>query len=162
MVPAALMSPALAGRFFTNSATWEVPLHTISTYGVTWLLPCLRKSVLSIHWKDWCSRWNSNPLATWCEELTHLKSLWCWERLKAGGEGVNRRWVGWLASPTRWTWIWASSGSWWWTGRPGVLQSMGLQRVGQDWATKLNWMKDENIWGLLSKCDLSFNKRVID
>ena len=75
---------------------------------------------------------------TWCEELTHLKRLWGWERLKAGGEGDDRGWDGWMASPTRWTWVWASSGSWWWTGRPGMLQSMRLQRVGHDLATKLN------------------------
>ena len=80
-----------------------------------------------------------NTMATWCEELTHLKRLWCWERLKAGGEGDNRRWDGWIASPTRWTRVWVSSGSWWWTGKPGVLQSTGSQRVGQGWATELNW-----------------------
>ena len=62
----------------------------------------------------------------------------CWERLRAG-EGDGRRWNGWMASPTRWTWVWVNSGSWWWTGRPGVLQSMGWQRVGHDWVTKLNW-----------------------
>ena len=76
-------------------------------------------------------------LATWCEELTHLKRSWCWERLKTGGEGDDREWDGWMTSPTRWTWIWVVSGSWWWTGKPGVLQSMGLQRVGHDWATEL-------------------------
>ena len=65
-----------------------------------------------------------------------LKRPWWWERLKAGGEGDNRGWDGWMASPTRWTWVWAS---WWWTGKPGVLQSMGLQRVGHDWAIELNW-----------------------
>ena len=81
---------------------------------------------------------NSNTLATWCEELTHLKRSWCWERLKAGGEGDDRRWDGWMASLTQWTWVWASSRSWWWIGRPGVLQSMGSQRVGHDWATELN------------------------
>ena len=64
-------------------------------------------------------------LATWCEELTHWKRPWCWERLRAGGEGDNRGWDGWMASPTQRTWVWASSRSWWWTGRPGVLQSMG-------------------------------------
>ena len=53
-----------------------------------------RRSVLSVHWKDWCWSWNSNTLATWCEELTHLKRPWCWERLRAGGEGDNRRWDG--------------------------------------------------------------------
>ena len=68
-----------------------------------------------------------NTLATWCEELTHLKRCWYWERLKAGGEGDNRGWDGWMASPTQWTWVWVDSGSWWWTGRPGMLQSMGLQ-----------------------------------
>ena len=90
--------------------------------------------------KDWCWSWNSNPLATWCEELTHRKRLWWWDRLKAGGEGDNKGWDGWMASPTWWTWFWASSRSWWWTGKPGVLQSMGLQRVGHDWATELNWI----------------------
>ena len=79
-----------------------------------------------------------NTLATWCEELTHLKRPWCWEKLKAGGEG-DRRWDGWMASPTRWTWVLASSGSWWWTRKPGMLQSMGSQRVGHNWATELNW-----------------------
>ena len=94
------------------------------------------RSVLGVHWKDWCWRWNSNPLATWCKELTHLKRPWCWERLRAGGEGDNRGWDGWMAPLTQWTWVWVSSGSWWWTGRPGVLQSMVLQRVGHDWATE--------------------------
>ena len=74
-----------------------------------------------------------------CKELTHWKRPWCWERLKAGGEGDERGGDGWMASPTRWTWVWTSSGSWWWTGRPGMLQSMGLQRVRHDWATGLNW-----------------------
>ena len=97
-------------------------------------------SVLNMHWKDWCWSWNSNTLATWCEELTHLKRPWCWERLKVGGEGDDRGWDGWIASPTQWTWVWASSGSWWWIGKPGMLQSMGSQRVGHDWATELNWM----------------------
>ena len=63
----------------------------------------------------------SNTLATWCKELTHLKRPWCWERLRAGGEGDDRGWVDWMASPTQWTWAWVDSGSWWWTGRPGVL-----------------------------------------
>ena len=77
-------------------------------------------------------------LTRWCEELTHLKRPWCWERLKVGGEGNFRGWVGWRASLTQWTWVWVNSGSWWWTGRPGVLQSMVLQRVGHDWVTELN------------------------
>ena len=66
-----------------------------------------------------------NTLAIWwCKGLTHLKRPWCWERLKAGGEGDNRGWDGWM---TWWTWVWVNSRSWWWTGRPGVLLSMGLQ-----------------------------------
>ena len=89
------------------------------------------KSALNIHWKDWCWSWNSNTLATWCEELTHWKRLWCWERFKEGGEGDDRGWSGWTASPTRWTWVWASFRSWWWTRKPGLLQSMGLQ--SQTW-----------------------------
>ena len=67
------------------------------------------------------------------------KRPWCWEGLGAGGEGDNRGWDGWMASLTRWTWVWINSGSWWWTGRPGVLRFMGSQRVRHDWATELNW-----------------------
>ena len=77
-------------------------------------------------------------LATWCEELTHWKRPWFWERLKVGDEGDDRGWDGWMASLTQWTWVWVNSGSWWWTGRPGVLRFMGSQRVGHDWATELN------------------------
>ena len=68
-----------------------------------------------------------------------FESPWCWERLKARGAEDNREWDGWMASPTQWIWVWARSGSWWWTGEPGVLQSMGLQGVGLGWATELNW-----------------------
>ena len=81
--------------------------------------------------------WNSNTLATSCEELTHWKRPWCWEGLGAGGEGDNREWDGWMASSTRWAWVWVDSGSWWWTGRPGMLWFMGSQRVRHDWATEL-------------------------
>ena len=86
---------------------------------------------------DWCWSWNSNILATSCEELTHWKGPWCWEGLGAGGAGDDRGLDGWMASLTRWTWVWVNSG--WWTGRPGVLRSMGSQRVGHNWATELNW-----------------------
>ena len=78
-------------------------------------------------------------LATWCKELTHLKRTWCWEWLKGEGEGDDKGWDGWMASPTQWTWVWVSSGNWWWAGKPGVLQSMGLQKVGHDWVSELNW-----------------------
>ena len=106
--------------------------------------PSYRKWVLNIHWKDWCWSWSwsSNILATWCEELTHLKSPWCWARLKVGGEGADRGWDCWMATLTRWT----SSGNWWWTGKPGVLQVFLQQwssRTRQDWVTELNVLKRE-------------------
>ena len=95
----------------------------------------------------------------WSEELTHWQRPWCWERLKAEGEGDDRGWLkvgegddrgwdGWMALLTKWTWVSVSSGSWWWTGRPGVLQSMGLQRVGYNWATELNWTGEGRIGSL--------------
>ena len=93
--------------------------------------PYWKRSILSVHWKDWCWSWNSNTLATWCEELTHLKRPSCWEGLKAGGEGDNRAWDGWMASLTQWTWVWVNSRSWWWTWKPG------MQRVVHDWTTEL-------------------------
>ena len=95
-----------------------------------------------------CFTWFISTFSLWiifmqdyhtCEELTHWKRLWCWEGLGAGGEGDDRGWDGWMASLTLWTWVWVIYGSWWWTGRPGVLQFMGSQRVGHDWATELNW-----------------------
>ena len=79
-----------------------------------------------------------NTLATWWEELTHLKRCWCWERFKAGGEGDDRGWDGWMASLFQQTWVWANSRIWWWAVRPGVLQSMGSQIVGHNWGTELN------------------------
>ena len=88
----------------------------------------LNEISLNIHWKDSCWSWNSNTLATWCEELTHWERPWCWERLKAGGEGTRRRrrgWDGWMTSPIPWTWVWVNSKS-------CVLQSMGSQKVGHD------------------------------
>ena len=70
------------------------------------------------------------------EELTHWKRSWCWERLKAVGEGDNRGWDSWMTSSTRWTWVYATSGRWWWPGKLGVLQPMELQRVRHNWVTK--------------------------
>ena len=99
--------------------------------------PVHPKSVVNIHWKDWCWSWNSSTLATWCEELTHWKRPWCWERLKAGGEGMTEN------DMVGWTWVWASSGSSWWTGRPGMLQSMGSQRAGH---TLANEQQRDSLW----------------
>ena len=104
--------------------------------------PSQRKSVLNIHWKDWCWSWNSNTLATWCEELTHWIRPWCWERLRAGGEGDDRGWDGWMASPTQWTWIRIG-------GTPGIGDGQGAWRAVihgvaksqtrlSDWS-ELNW-----------------------
>ena len=113
--------------------------------------PFWRRSVLGVHWKDWCWSWNSNTLATSGEELTHWKGLWCWEGLWAGGEGDERGWEGWMASTTWCTWVWVSSRSCWWTGRPGVLLFMGSQRVGHNGTTELtDWVTDTNNLPLFS------------
>ena len=112
-----------------------------------------RKSVLNVYWKDWCWSWNSSTLATWCEELTHLKRPWCWERLKVGEEGDDRGWDGWIALPTQWTWVWVNSGSWWWRGKPGMLQSVGSQRVRHDWTTEMTELSTLHVeCGSFSMC----------
>ena len=80
-----------------------------------------------------------------------------WEGLGAGEEGHDRGWDGWMALPTWWTWVWVNSGSWWWTGRPGVLQFMGSQRVGHDWATELNWTELNNSYVLFHLLNRKFN-----
>ena len=103
---------------------------------VPWLARGSNQSILKeinpvYSWKDWCWSWSSNTLVTWWEEPTHWKRLWCWERLRAGGERGYRRWDGWMVSLTQWTWVWATSGRLWMTGKPGILQSIGSQRVGQ-------------------------------
>ena len=123
--------------------------------------PFWMRSALVFLWMEWCWSWNSSTLATSCEELTHWKRPWCWIRLGAGGEEDDRGWDGWMASPTRWTRVWVNSGSWWWTGRPNVLQLMGSQRVGHDWATELNWVtngqinpvkNEQSLWNLCTFC----------
>ena len=81
--------------------------------------------------------------------VTHWKRHWHWEGLGAGGEGDDRGWDGWMASPTRWTWVWVNSGSWWWTGRPGVLRFMGSQRIEHDWAAELKWNTVKHFFLLL-------------
>ena len=114
--------------------------------------PFWRISALGFLWKEWCWSWNSSTLATSCEELTHWKRLWCWEGLGAGGKGDDRRWDGWMASLTRWTWVWENSWSWWWTGRPGMLRFMGSQRVGHNWVIELNWTDSFIIYWVTNRC----------
>ena len=99
----------------------------------------LKRSAPGVLWKNWYWGWNSSTFTTSCDELTHWKRLWCWEGLGAGGKGDDRGWDGLMASLTRRVWVWVNSGSWWWTGSPGVLQFMESQRVGHSWATELNW-----------------------
>ena len=98
-----------------------------------------RKSTLNIHWKDWYWSWSSNTLATWCEELTPWKRSWCWRRLRAVGKGSDWGWNGWMTSSTQWTRVSANSGRWRRRGKPGRLESMESQRVGQDGATEQQW-----------------------
>ena len=96
-----------------------------------------RKSVLNIHWKDWYWSWNSNTLATWWEKLTHLERPWCWERLKAGGEGDDRGWDDWMASLTLWTWVWVNSESC--DGQGGLVCFSTRACKESDTTEWLNW-----------------------
>ena len=112
--------------------------------------PSERKSVLGVHWcsSAWCWGWNSKTLATWREELTHLKRPSCWERLRMGGEGDDKEWDGWMASPTQWTRVCVSSRSWWWTGNLCVLQSMGSKEL--DTTEWLNWTEQPSTGCIIS------------
>ena len=91
--------------------------------------PSQRRSVLGVHWKDWCWSWNSNTLATWCKELTQWTGPWCWERLKVRGKGNNRGWDGWMALPTRWISVWACSGSCWGQGSLAFCSPWGRKEL---------------------------------
>ena len=96
--------------------------------------PCMAPGC---HWKDGCWSWNFNTLATWCEELTHWKRPWQWERLKAGGEGDDRGWNGWMASTTRWTWVWAAL---------GVGDGQGSLACCSPWGCKVSDMTEQLNW----------------
>ena len=133
--------------------------------GLCWLC-CLSKRELiyaSYICHEGCWSWNSSALATSCKELAHWKRLWCWEGLGAGGEGDDRGWDGWMASLTRWTWVWVNSGSWWWTERSGVLRLMGSQRVGHNWVTELNWLMSdvEHFFMCLLAISMSFLEKCL-
>ena len=113
--------------------------------------------VLNIHWKDWCWSWNSKTLAIWCEELTHWKRPWCWERLKAG-EGDNRGWDGWMASLTQWTWVWVGSGVG--DGQGGLAWCSPWGSKDLDTTELLNWTDSNELelvspWGF----DLHWRKK---
>ena len=117
-----------------NCGLWEDSWESLGLQGDP-TSPSWRKSVQNIHWKDWC--WNSNSLATWCEELTHWKRPWCWERLKAEREGADRGWDCWMASLTQCIWVWVNSRSWWWTGSPACCSPQ--RRKESDMTKWLNW-----------------------
>ena len=87
--------------------------------------------------------------------LGGIERLWCWEGLGAGGEGDDRGWDGWMASLTRWMWVWVNSWSLWWTGRPGVLRFMRSQRVGHDWGTELTEWPTEYTYHISLRFNLS-------
>ena len=124
-------SSILAWRIPMDRGAWQATVHEVTKSDTTEWLNTVQHNT--------CWSWRSNTLATWCEELTHWKRLWHWDRLEAGGEGDDGGWDSCMGSPTQWTWLWVNSGSWWWTGRPDMLQSMGSQRVRHDWVTELNW-----------------------
>jgi len=115
---------------FLNVNNWSYPQKLMSFFPK----PYWNSDSYVLMFCFFISYWNTHSI--W----KLLYRLWCWEGLGAGGEGDNRGWDGWMASLTRWIWVWVNSRSWWWTGRPGVLGFMGSQRVGHDWATELNWI----------------------
>ena len=119
--------------------------------------PFWRRSALGVLWKEWCWSWNSSTLATSCEELTHWKRLWCWEGLEAWGERDNRGWDGWMASLTRWTWVWVNSGVG--DGQGGLVCCNAWGRKESDKTEWLNWteLKSTNQW--LWFLPKPFNKR---
>ena len=106
--------------------------------------PSERRPVLGVHWKDWLWNWNSNPLAIWCKELTHLKRPWCWERLRAGGEVDHRGLNVWMASPTQWIWVWVNSGvgedrEAWHAAVHGIAKSQTWLNDWTDWTELTNF-----------------------
>ena len=118
-----------------NQSVVPCPVLTVASWPAYRFLK--RKLVLNIHWKDWCWSWSSNTLATRYKNWTHWKRPWCWELLKAGGEGDDRGQNGWMISPTQWTWVWINSGSWWWTGREAWCAA--VHGVTKSWTRLSNW-----------------------
>ena len=140
--------------FLLDRNYWD--LYWTQIYKLTCGFIKTENLIKSKQWAEYssegCWSWNTNTLATWCEEPTHWKRPWFWERLKTEEKG--REWDGWMALPTQWIWVWVGFRSWWWTGKPGVLQSMGSQRVIHDWVTELNW----NSWTNYFSPDLCYSR----
>ena len=147
-----------------KAGCWRIDAFELSCWRrllrIPWTARRLNQSVLKEINPEYSFCWSRNS-TTWCKELTYWKRPWSWERLKAGGEGDNRGWDGWMAPLIQWKWVWINSGSWWWTGRPGELQSMGSQRVGHNWATKLNWLGQAHP-GYLPFDSLKVNCKLIE
>ena len=125
---------------------WRIDAFELWCWGllrVPWTARRSDQSILKEISPGWCWNWYSSTLATWCQELTHWKRLWCWERLKAEGEADDRGWDGWMTSPTWWKRVWVSSGIWRRMAKTGMLRSMGSRRVGRDWVIELNWIPQE-------------------
>ena len=121
------------------SLGWEDPLEEgMATHSsiLAWRIPWTEESV---RLRPMVLQRAGHTWSTCCEELTHLKRPWCWERWKAGGEGDGTGWDSWMASPTPWTWVWVSSGSWWWTGGLVCCGPWGCKESDHDWVTELNW-----------------------
>ena len=120
-----------------DSWTWTVPWTARRSNQ-----SILKEITLNTHWKDRCWGWSSNNRATWCKQLTHWKRPWCWEKTLMLGKTEGRRRRGrqrmrWLDGiKTQCTWVWVNFRRWWRAGKPGMLQSMGLQRVRHDWTTE--------------------------
>ena len=129
---------------------WTVVLKTLeSPLDCKEIQPVHPKGDQSWYWRDWCWSWNSNTLATWCGELIHVKRPWCWERLRAGVEGDNRGWDGWMASPTQWTWVWVNSGAG--DGQGGLAYCSSWGRKEPDTTERLNWTELYTQWNNLPK-----------
>ena len=115
---------------------------------------------MDVLWKDWCWGWNSNSLATWCEDLSHLKRPWCWERLRAGGEGDNRGWDGWMALPTQCTWVCINSRSSWWTRRRAAFHGVTKSRTWlSDWTELKFYLQSYTFQANKFLCDYNLRKK---
>ena len=106
--------------------------------------PSKRKSVLTIHWKDWCWSWNSNTFGHLMWRTDSLENPLMLGKIEGGRRRDGRGWDGWMASLTQRIWVWVGSGSWWWTAKPGMMQPMQSQRVEYNWMTELNDDEDNN------------------